>query len=152
MSRLKSYDIFVKADPVLRRISLLRNGIWTFATIPPDRFVRETKTQRFYLINELFGLCVFNQNNPKKTKFRGKSGDYIAADINGNLTLVTAEDYRRKFPKEAPSNMVMPLTSDDFLRESSTNTSPLSSNSSRTNSSSTGATTNARPTNTASYY
>ena len=142
MSKLKTYDLFVKPDPVLRRISIIRNGFWTFATIPPDSFARKTKTQRFYLLNERFGLCVFNQNDPKKTSVRGKSGDYVAADPDGNLTLVTAKDYERKFPKAAPSNMAMPLTSDDFLRESSTNSRSTTSNSTNNNSS-TGGSANA---------
>jgi hypothetical protein len=117
MSRLKPYDVFQKPSPVQRRISVIRAGQWAFATIPADTFARETETQKFYLINEKFGLCTFNQNNPSKLSFRGLPGDYIAADPEGNLTIVTAKDYARKFPKARPSNMAMPLTSDDFLRE-----------------------------------
>jgi hypothetical protein len=117
MSRLKVYDVFQKGPVKPRRISLIRFGQYVFATIPPNDFVRQTKTQKFYLINEPFGLCLSNQNNPRKSSFKGIPGDYIAADLDGNLTLVTAKDYARKFPKARPSNIVTPLTSDDFLRE-----------------------------------
>ena len=143
MSRLKSYDIFAKPEPVLRRISILRNGVWTFATIPADSYVRETKTQKFYLVNEKFGLCKFNQNDPKKTSVRGKNGDYVAADPNGNLTLVTAEEFSRKFPKATPIRTGSALTSDDFLRESSEELNSSTSNSTSTNSTSTGGSGNA---------
>lgn len=131
MSRLKSYEVFQKPSPNQRRISVIRFGQWTFATIPADTLVRETKSQRFYLINEKFGLCAFNQNNAAKLSSRGKPGDYIAADPNGNLTIVTAQEYASKFPKKRPANMNMPLTSDDFLRENNPNTveSSRSSNS-----------------------
>lgn len=129
MSRLKSYDIFQKPSPDQRRISVIRSGQWTFATISADSLVRETKSQRFYLVNEKFGLCQFNQNNAAKLSSRGKPGDYIAADPNGNLTIVTAKEYARKFPKEKPANINMPLTSDDFLRENNPNTVERSSSS-----------------------
>lgn len=152
MSRLKSYDIFAKPEPVLRRISIIRNGIWTFATIPATSFVRETKSQRFYLINEVFGLCRFNQIDPRKTSVRGKNGDYIAADPNGNLTLVTAKEFSRKFPKAAPSGMAAPLTSDDFIRESSEELSTATSNRTTNNSTFTGGISNARPTTTRPSY
>ncbi len=156
MSRLKSYDVFPKPTPVLRRISVIRSGQWSFATIPADTLVRETKSQRFYLVNEKFGLCRFNEPKASSISFFGLPGDYIAADPNGNLNIVTAAEYARKFPKKKPANMAMPLTSDDFLRQNNPNSvensSTINSNSSRANSSSTGATTNAGPTNTGSSY
>ena len=137
MRRLKSYDVFQKPSPVQRRISVIRAGQWAFATIPADTFSRKTKTQRFYLINEKFGLCVFNQRDPSILSSRGLPGDYVASDPNGNLTIVTAEDYARKFPKAKPSNMAMPLTSDDFLRENNPisveNSTSTDSNSSEVN-------------------
>lgn len=129
MSRLKSYEVFQKPDPVQRRISVLRRGQWTFATIPANTFVRQTESQRFYIVNEKFGLCRFDQRDAARQSSRGLPGDYVAADPNGNLTIVTAQEYARKFPKKIPSNMNMPLTSDDFLRENNPNTVESSSSS-----------------------
>lgn len=129
MRRLKSYEVFQKPDPVQRRISVSRKGQWIFATIAADTFVRQTKSQRFYIVNEKFGLCRFDETNAAIQSSRGLPGDYVASDPNGNLTLVTAKEYARKFPKEKPANINMPLTSDDFLRENNPNTVERSSSS-----------------------
>ena len=152
MRTLKSYEVFQKLPEVQTRISINRSGQWVFATIPEDTFARKTKTQRFYLINEPFGLCLSNQNNPKKRYSRGLPGDYIAADPNGNLTIVTAADYARQFPKDRPSGMTPAPNSDDFLRESSQISSSSPSNSSTINSTSTGGSANARSGNTRTSY
>ncbi len=156
MSRLKRYDIFNKAPEVLRKISVLRAGRWTFIALTASDYARETESQKFYLINEIFGLCRYNQINPERTFVRGKTGDYIAADQDNNLTLVTAAEYARKFPKDKPTSMGMPVTSSDFLSKNYTKMKEEiqaeDSNNTTTNSPSAGATTNARPTNTGSSY
>lgn len=152
MRTLKSYEVFQQIPAVQTRISVQRAGQWTFATIPEDSFARKTKTQRFYLINESFGLCLSNQNNPRKRYSRGLPGDYIAADPDGNLTIVTAADYARQFPKDRPSGMTPAPSSDDFLRESSQRSSSGTSNSSTTNLPSTGGSANARSGNTRTSY
>jgi len=138
MSRLKSYEVFQKAPVKLRRISVRRSGTYVFATIAEDSFVKRSKSQRFYLLTEPFGLCSSNQNNPAKISVRGLPGDYVAADENGDLTRVTAEDYARKFPKPITNNMAMPQTSDDFLNNNPNaieNRSSLNSNESQGNTS-----------------
>jgi hypothetical protein len=152
MKRIKPYDIYRKPSPVLRKISIRRQGTWLFASVPADKFVRETRSARFYLINEPFGLVRFDRTNPKKTSFRGLPGDYISRDSQGNLTLVTAEEYRRKFPIPDETVRYAPLTSEDYSKKPVEQTPPPSSNRSTSNSTSTGVPTNARPTNTRPSY
>ncbi len=156
MSKLKRYDIFNKAPDVLRKISIQRSGRWVFTNLQEPNYARKTETQRFYLINEPFGLCKFNQVNPEKTFVRGKNGDYIVADPNDNLTLVTAAEYALKFPKEKPRPMGMPLTSSQFSSKDYTKTlvelQSEDSNTNRTNLPSTGGSANARSGNTRPTY
>lgn len=152
MKRIKPYDIYVKPSPVLRKISVRRQGTWTFASIPVDKFARETKSARYYLISEPFGLVRYDRNNPKKTSFRGLAGDYISRDSDGNLSLVTAEQFRLKFPIPDETVRYAPLTSADYSKKPVEETASPSSNISTSNSTSTGAPTNARPTNTRPSY
>ncbi len=157
MKRIKPYDIYIKPAPVLRKISVRRRGRWVFASIPSNTFTREVPGARFYLISEAFGLVRFDRTNPKKRSFTGQPGDYISRDSKGNLTLVTAEQYRRKFPIPDQTVRYAPLTSEQYQDpnnniETSEEISAATSNSSRTNPPNTGAATNARPTNTRPSY
>lgn len=131
-----------------------RRGVWRFATIDKDSFARETANQKFYVINEPFGLCNFDQDDPSKILFRGRPGDYVASDQEGNLTLVTLEDFRLRFPPKDETQRYSPPTSDDFKRETFEQSQQTNSNNSTiTNSSnSSGGTTNARSGNTGTSY
>jgi hypothetical protein len=155
---MKSYDLFVKPEPVLNRISVRRRGVWVFASIPASTFARETKSQKFYLINEPFGLVRYDRDNPAKISKRGRAGDYIVSDFQGHLNIVTAEDYKRRFPAINTTKVYTPPTSRDFMnpnysQESNENGSSVISNSSTSNSStSTGGSANARSGNTGTSY
>ena len=156
MSRLKSYDIFNKSPEVLRKISIRNSGRWVFVTLSEPDYARKTESQRFYLINQSFGLCRYNQINPEKTFVRGKTGDYIAADPENNLTLVTAAEYSRRFPKDKPTPMGQPVTSSDFLSQNYTKMREEiqtdNSNNNTTTPPNTGTAANARPTTTRPTY
>lgn len=155
MRRMKSYDLIPRPIQVLRRISVQRRGVWTFATIDKNSFVRETKNQRFYVINERFGLCNFDERDPSKTAFRGQPGDYIAADkSNGDLTLVTLTEFKLRFPAPDETVRYMPPTSSDFTRETYEQTQQTNSNTNTTinSSTSTGGSSNARSTTTRTSY
>ena len=149
---MKPYDIYNKPPKVYRRIAVKRNNGWVFTSIPSNSFVRQTKTQRFYLMNEVFSLCQFNQRDPSRGTFYGKPGDYISADGNANLTLVTAKDYNRKYEPTFRTGSSAPLNSDDFFREGRKTLDQFVSNSSTTNLPSTGGSANARSGNTRPSY
>lgn len=149
---MKPYDIYRKPPKVYRRIAVVRNSKWTFVSIPGNSFASETKTQKFYVINEKFSLCQYNQNDPSRGTFYGLPGDYIASDINSNLTLVTAADYKRKFSKPFRTGSPAPANSDDFLREGPKNLNQINSNNNTTNPPNTGTAENARRTTTGPSY
>ena len=149
---MKPYDIYNKPPKVYRRIAVRRDNRWVFTSIPSNSFARQTKTQRFYLMNEVFSLCQFNQRDPDRGTFYGKPGDYIAADENANLTLVTAKEYNRKYEPTFRTGSSAPLNSDDFSREGRKTVDQFVSNSSTTNSTSTGGSANARSGNTRTSY
>lgn len=117
MSRLSKNDIKPFTPRVVNRISVLRAGSWVFASIPGENFTRKTKTQRFYLISEPFGLCTSKQNNPAKTVDRGRPGDYIAASNSGQLVIVSKEDFDLKYPKNKPTTVPAQLTSISYVQE-----------------------------------
>ena len=157
MSKLRLYDVFQKPPTILRKISLRRSGRWVFSSLSSLTPVKTTKTQLFCQINEPFGLCLYNQNNPRKTYFRGKPGDYVTVDNDGNLNLVTVKDFTIKFPKEKPPTSSEPMTSDNFLyptntTESTEISSRIDSNRSTPNKTSNGAALYARPTTTTPTY
>jgi len=157
MKRIKAYDIFIRPSPKLRKISVRRQGRWVFASIDASKFTREQRGTKFYLISEPFGLVRYDVQNPKKTAARGLAGDYISSDSEGNLTLVTAQDFKRKFPTPNLTVQYAPLTSENFKdrnysQESSEGTATTNSNTSTNNLNSNGATYNARSRNPRTSY
>ena len=117
MSRLSNNDLPPGGNRTVNRISVQRQGQWVFATIPGENFSKRTKSQRFYLMTERFGLCTANQDNPQKTLVRGNAGDYIATAPNGNLIIVSKKDYNLRFPKDKPDTSVPRLTSTTYSQD-----------------------------------
>ncbi len=152
MRRMKYYDVIAKPATALRLISVRRRGVWRFGTLNKAPVAKKTENQTFYVINESFGLCNYDQRDPEKMLFRGEPGDYVALDKKGNLTLVKLADYMRRFPVNDTTARYSPPTSSDFIRETYKKEQQTDSNSSTINSTSTGGSANARPTNTGPSY
>jgi len=149
---MKYYDVIAKPATALRLISVRRRGVWRFATLESAPVARETKNQKFYVINEVFGLCNYDARDPRKILFRGEPGDYVALDEKGDLTLVKLDDYRRRFPAKDETFRPSPPTSSDFTRETYEQNQQTDSNTSTTNLPSTGGSANARSGNTRPTY
>tara|TARA_Y100000385_G_C12977033_1_gene586626 strand:- start:197 stop:709 length:513 start_codon:yes stop_codon:yes gene_type:complete len=114
MSRLSKNDIKPFSRRVVNRISVYRQGSWVFASIPKENFTKKTKNQRFYVVNEPFGLCTSRQNNPAKYVDRGNPGDYIASTGTGELLIVRKKDFDLKYPANKPAVAMPMLTSTSY--------------------------------------
>jgi hypothetical protein len=108
MKDLEFRDILNRAVRPLTLLAVYRNGVWLFAV--PTNLVKTVDQQRYYLISEPFGLIRQGTNNPKFTAEKGKPGDYVARNIKGAYSLVTADYYKLLFP---PANANPPTVPDN---------------------------------------
>ncbi len=156
MRNLTLNDLQTKREFPVRRISVYRGGSWSFTTFPSTDVSFRDGTNRFIQVGEKFGLCRTNQNDPSKSTFRGTAGDYIVVDALGSLSLLSKSLFDSMYPEKMESSSQTQNSSrflnTKYMGNTVENSSLPPSNSSRTHSSSTGATTNASPPNTGSPY
>lgn len=133
MKDLELKDVLDRQRIRLTKVSVYVNGIWQFAAVQGSTFVDEGQT--LYKSTYKFALIDQAVDDPKAGEIFGKPGDYIAIDPTGEVSLITAEQYKQRFPKRV-KQPYMPETSSklknpNFLTEivrgsqtTSSNTTP----------------------------
>tara|TARA_R110000796_G_scaffold247298_1_gene372676 strand:+ start:400 stop:837 length:438 start_codon:yes stop_codon:yes gene_type:complete len=115
MKDLELKDILIKKTKPYTRVSVYRDGRWMF--IYPQKLVKVTDSQRFYRIDEKFGLVKAGNNDPKAASSRGVPGDYVSVGIQqAVMATVTVEEYNILFPPANRNPPNRPITS-AFLQD-----------------------------------
>ena len=91
------------------KLSVLVQGAWTFATLETPTI--QNSEQEYFYMPYRYGVVATNQNDPIKTFARWNAGGYVARNSQGNLSIVSAESFRRQFPPKRLDPPMVPYTS-----------------------------------------
>jgi len=94
---LELRDVLQRPVVAPTRVSEYRFGRWSFISLTnPARVVENLQ---YYYMSNKFGVTLFSQTNPAKTKARGKAGDYISYDTqNQTVSVVPSAEFKMLFP------------------------------------------------------
>lgn len=82
----------------LKRLSFYANGIWQFGSLDRAPFILDNN-QKIYRLTVKFQLLSEFVDDPARGLIRGQAGDYVGVDRFGNMSLITQEQYKLRFPK-----------------------------------------------------
>jgi hypothetical protein len=103
MEELNLNDILNRPNRRLLQVSIYLNGFWRFTSLTNP--IRIYEGRSFYRIDYPFGLVKEDTVSPDLVSVRGVAGDYVAEDLNGYLSLITAQQYKELF--EIPQNIAV---------------------------------------------
>lgn len=109
MKDINSKDILDRRGTRPTRLSVRRNGAYQFAELTNPLFEKDGLT--YYRISHAFGIVNERTVDPNIMLQRGKSGDYVAVDSTGLLTIITKKVYDMQFPKSNKRPVVLPTDS-----------------------------------------
>ena len=109
MKDIDSRDILDRTGTRPTRLSVRRGGGYQFAELTNPLFEKDGLT--YYRIPYEFGIVNERTTDPSIMLQRGKSGDYVASDSSGLLTLITKKVYDMQFPKSNKRPVVLPTDS-----------------------------------------
>lgn len=132
MKDLELRDILDRRRYPLTKLSVYVNGKWQFASIEGASFISDGN-QNIYRGRTKFALIPNNVNDPKSGELFGEPGDYIGIDSQGELSLLTAEQYKQRFPRrinpQTPADSSKKLKNPDYITEIVRGSQPAPSNS-----------------------
>jgi hypothetical protein len=132
MKDLELKDIIQRQRPRLTKLSVYQNGKWVFATVQGATSIADSN-QNIYRGRTRFALIESNVNNPEKGSLYGQPGDYIGVDSTGELSLITQESYKQRFPKRISprrgADSSQKLKNPDYITEIVRGSQPAPSNS-----------------------
>ena len=132
MKDLELRDILDRRRYPLTKLSVYVNGKWQFASIQGASFISDGN-QNIYRGRTKFALIPNNVNDPKSGELFGEPGDYIGIDSQGELSLLTAEQYKQRFPRkinpQIPADTSRKLKNPDYITEIVRGSQPAPSNS-----------------------
>jgi len=109
MKDINSKDILDRKGTRPTKLSVNKNGAYRFAELANPLFEKDGLT--YYRISSKFGIVNERTNDPNILLQRGKSGDYVAVDSTGILTIITKKVYDMQFPKSNKRPVVLPSDS-----------------------------------------
>tara|TARA_R110001583_G_scaffold73623_6_gene204811 strand:+ start:24519 stop:25040 length:522 start_codon:yes stop_codon:yes gene_type:complete len=96
-------SIFPRKKEPLTGLVVYREGRWIFS--PPDQYsrkVRETPDETYYQMDVKFGITRKGAKMSSPYRFqpaqRGRPGQYLGRDKNGNYSILTEDWFRQLFP------------------------------------------------------
>lgn len=96
-------SIFPRKKEPLTGLVVYKNGRWSFAL--PEQYsskVRETPDETYYQMDLKFGITRRGAQMTSPYNFRpamrGKPGQYLGRDRNGNYSIISEDWFRRLFP------------------------------------------------------
>jgi len=95
MEELDLRNILNRPNRRLLQVSIYLNGFWRFTSLTNP--IRIYEGRSFYRINYPFGLVKEGTVFPNLVSVQGVAGDYVAEDLRGFLTLITAQQYKDLF-------------------------------------------------------
>lgn len=131
MKDLELRDILDRRRYPLTKLSVYVNGKWQFASIQGASFISDGN-QNIYKGRTKFALIPNNVNDPKSGELFGEPGDYIGIDSQGELSLLTAEQYKQRFPRkinpQTPADTSKKLKNPNYITEIVRGSTPAPSN------------------------
>jgi hypothetical protein len=106
MKDLTRQDLYRKRNPRLTRLSVFRQGRWSFA-LPTD-VAKIEREATYYKIKLPFGVVFSTQRDPSKVFLRGNPGDYLVVGANGDLSILPKKQYGVFFEPKASKSRVIP--------------------------------------------